>query len=242
MRRFLAVLFCAMLAVPHARAAEAAVLKTDKEKRSYAIGLNSGKNMLQSLKMQGIDVDAKVLLSGITDGLEGRKPQLTDDEIVQIITALQKELQAKQKEMMAKQQEAARAQGEKNKKEGEEFLAANAKQKGVKTTASGLQYVVLDEGKGEMPKATDTVTVNYKGTLIDGTEFDSSYKRGEPATFAVNGVIKGWTEALQMMKEGSKWKLFIPAGLAYGERGTPGGQIGPNATLIFEVELLSIKK
>jgi FKBP-type peptidyl-prolyl cis-trans isomerase FklB len=130
--------------------------------------------------------------------------------------------------------------GEKNKKEGEAFLAANKKKEGVITLPSGFQYKAIKEGTGKTPKATDTVTVNYRGTLIDGTEFDSSYKRGQPATFRVNGVIAGWTEALQLMKEGSKWELFIPANLAYGERGA-GAAIGPNAVLIFEVELISVK-
>jgi FKBP-type peptidyl-prolyl cis-trans isomerase len=134
-----------------------------------------------------------------------------------------------------------KAQGDNNKKEGEAFLAKNKAKKGVKTLPSGLQYKVITEGKGKMPKASDTVTVQYKGTLIDGTEFDSSYKRGQPATFPVSGVIKGWTEALQLMKEGSKWELVIPSDLAYGDKGTQGGPIGSNAVLIFEVELVSIK-
>ena len=145
-----------------------------------------------------------------------------------------------QKDMMAKQEAKAKAAAEKNSKDGEAFLAENKKKDGVKSTASGLQYKVIKAGDGVMPKGTDTVSVNYKGTLIDGTEFDSSYKRGEAATFPVSGVIKGWTEALQLMKVGSKWQLFIPSNIAYGERGA-GGEIGPNATLIFEVELLSIK-
>jgi FKBP-type peptidyl-prolyl cis-trans isomerase FklB len=159
---------------------------------------------------------------------------MTDEEVKTAISGLQKDLQAKQ-------QERAKVQGEKNKKEGEAFLAQNKTKAGVKTLPSGLQYKVITEGKGKTPKANDTVTVQYKGTLIDGTEFDSSYKRGQPATFPVNGVIKGWTEALQLMKEGSKWQLFIPADLAYGASGTPGGPIGPNAVLIFDVELVSIK-
>ena len=132
-------------------------------------------------------------------------------------------------------------QGEKNKQEGEAFLAENKKKEGVKTLPSGLQYKVITEGTGKSPKASDTVTVNYRGTLIDGTEFDSSYKRGQAASFQVNGVIKGWTEALQLMKEGAKWQLFVPSNLAYGEKGTGSGPIGPNATLVFEVELISVK-
>jgi FKBP-type peptidyl-prolyl cis-trans isomerase FklB len=146
-------------------------------------------------------------------------------------------MMAFQKEVMAKQAEVAK----KNKAEGEAFLAENKKKEGVKTTASGLQYKVIKPGKGKKPKSSDTVTVNYRGTLIDGTEFDSSYKRGQPATFQVSGVIPGWTEGLQLMEEGAKWQLFIPSNLAYGERGA-GGVIGPNATLIFEVELLSIQE
>jgi FKBP-type peptidyl-prolyl cis-trans isomerase FklB len=130
---------------------------------------------------------------------------------------------------------------EKNKKEGEEYLAENKKKEGIITTQSGLQYKVLKKGTGKIPKSTDTVTVNYRGTLIDGTEFDSSYRRGQPASFKVNGVIRGWTEALQLMKEGAKWQLYIPSNLAYGERGA-GRNIGPNSTLIFEVELISINE
>jgi FKBP-type peptidyl-prolyl cis-trans isomerase FklB len=146
-----------------------------------------------------------------------------------------------QKEMQEKQQAKAAAEGDANKKEGDAFLAANKTKEGVVTLPSGLQYKILKEGNGPKPTASDSVVCNYKGTLINGTEFDSSYKRGEPATFPVTGVIKGWTEALQLMPVGSKWQLFIPPDLAYGPRGTPGGPIGPNATLIFEVELISIK-
>jgi FKBP-type peptidyl-prolyl cis-trans isomerase FklB len=204
-------------------------LKTQKDKLSYAIGMNTG----TTLKKNAIDVDATIIMRGMKDALTGSTPLMTDEEVRAVLMAVQKDLQAKQQEQM-------KSLGEKNKKEGEAFLAKNKKKKGVKVLPSGLQYKVITEGKGQSPNATDTVTVNYKGTLIDGTEFDSSYKRGEPATFPVNGVIKGWTEALQLMKVGSKWQLVIPAGLAYGERG--GGPIGPNSVLIFEVELISIKK
>ncbi|MDA8423847.1 MAG: FKBP-type peptidyl-prolyl cis-trans isomerase [Nitrospiraceae bacterium] len=230
MKRSLVIVVCMVLAVGTAFGAEHKPLQTQKEKLSYAIGVNMG----TGLKKNAIDVDANVLVKGIKDALSGGTLLLTDQEI-------QETLQTAQKELQAKQQEKMKTLGEKNKKEGEAFLAANKKKKGVKTLPSGLQYKILVDGKGSSPKATDTVTVNYKGTLIDGTEFDSSYKRNEPATFPVNGVIKGWTEALQLMKEGSKWELFIPADLAYGERGTMGGPIGPNAVLIFEVELLKIK-
>jgi len=211
-------------------AAEKTELKTQKEKSSYAIGMDMG----NSLKRNSIDVDPDILAQAIKDVLKGKKLLMTEQEARATMTGLQKELQGKQQEKM-------KVQGEKNKNEGEAYLTANKKKDGVKTLPSGLQYTVLAEGKGKSPKATDTVSVNYKGSLIDGTEFDSSYKRGEPATFPVGGVIKGWTEALQLMKEGAKWRLVIPADLAYGPQGTQGGPIGPNAVLIFEVELISIK-
>ena len=211
-------------------AAEKEELKTQKDKVSYVIGLDMG----NSLKKNMVDVDIEILVKGIKDAFSGAKPLMTEQEMKETIIALQKDLQAKQ-------QEQVKMLAEKNKQEGEAFLATNKKKQGVITMPSGLQYKILTDGKGKFPKATDTVTVNSKGTLIDGTEFDSSYKRGQPATFAVNGVIPGWTEALQLMREGSKWQLFVPSNLAYGERGA-GGPIGPNAVLIFEVELLSIKK
>jgi FKBP-type peptidyl-prolyl cis-trans isomerase len=167
--------------------------------------------------------------------LSGNKTLLTEEEARAALMQLQSEMQAK---MQAKQT----AEGEANKKEGDAFLAANKTKEGVVTLPSGLQYKILKEGSGPKPTPTDSVVCNYKGTLINGTEFDSSYKRGEPATFPVTGVIKGWTEALQLMPVGSKWQLFVPADLGYGPRGTPGGPIGPNSTLIFEVELMSIKE
>jgi FKBP-type peptidyl-prolyl cis-trans isomerase FklB len=200
-------------------------LKSPKEKMSYIIGMDIGKN----LKNQSIDVDANVLAKGIKDALTGGKSLLTDQEIRDTTAAFQKE-------MVAKQQ----ALGEKNKKEGEAYLAENKKKKGTVALPSGLQYKVIKAGTGKKPKPTDTVTVQYRGTLIDGTEFDSSYRRGQPATFPANGVIPGWTEALGLMQEGAKWQLFVPSSLAYGEKGA-GGQIGPNATLIFEVELVSVQ-
>jgi FKBP-type peptidyl-prolyl cis-trans isomerase FklB len=205
-------------------------LKTQKEKASYAIGLNIGKSM----KKDAVDIDPSILLRGLKDGLAGGKPLLTDDEARASMVALQADLRKKQEEKML-------VQGEANKKTGETFLAENKTKDGVVTLPSGLQYKVLTEGTGPKPKATDTVVCNYKGTLLDNTEFDSSYKRGQPATFPVSGVIKGWTEALQLMSVGSKWQLFIPSELAYGARGGPGGGIGPNATLVFEVELMSIQ-
>jgi FKBP-type peptidyl-prolyl cis-trans isomerase FklB len=204
-------------------------LKTQKDKVSYSIGMDIG----MTLKNQSIDVDPAILARGIRDSISGQKPLMTEQEIRDTIAAFQKN-------MMAKQQEAMKQAADKNKKEGDVFLAENKKKEGVKTLPSGLQYKVIKAGTGKKPKAADTVTTNYRGTLIDGTEFDSSYKRGKPVTFAVNGVIPGWTEALQLMEEGAKWQLFVPSHLAYGERGA-GGQIGPNATLIFEVELISIQ-
>jgi FKBP-type peptidyl-prolyl cis-trans isomerase FklB len=210
-------------------AAENKLLKTDKDKTSYALGMNAGTNF----KQQSIDINTDVFVRGLKDVLSGAKPLLTDDEMRSTLTVLQKE-------MMAKQTEKMQALGAKNKKEGEAFLTENKKKEGVITLPSGLQYKIIKEGTGKMPKAADTVTTNYRGALIDGTEFDSSYKRGEPATFPVNGVIPGWTEALQLMKTGSKWQLFIPSNLAYGERGT--GPVAPNAVLLFDVELISIKE
>jgi len=205
-------------------------LKTQKDKASYAIGVNIGKSM----KKDSVDIDTAILLRGLKDGMSGAKPLLTDDEARAVMTTLQADLRKKQE---AKMQIAGQA----NKEQGEAFLAENKTKDGVVTLPSGLQYKVLKEGTGPKPAAKDTVVCNYKGTLIDNTEFDSSYKRGQPATFPVSGVIKGWTEALQLMPAGSKWQLFIPSDLAYGARGGPGGGIGPNATLVFEVELMSIQ-
>ncbi len=224
------MIFGMMLAASTAFAAGTTELKTQKEKVSYAIGMD----MANSLKKNAIEVDADVLGQAMKSVLTGQKTIMTDQDVKTTLADLQKEMQAKQQEKM-------KTDGEKNKKEGEAFLAENKKKEGVKTLPSGLQYKVITEGKGNSPKETDTVSVQYRGTLIDGTEFDSSYKRGQAATFPVNGVIKGWTEALQLMKEGAKWQLVIPADLAYGEAGTGGGPIGASATLIFEVELVSIQ-
>ncbi len=204
-------------------------LKDQKDKASYSIGYDIG----ETFKKQKIELNLDALVAGLKEALSGKEAALSKDE-------REKTLQAFQKEMMEKQIAASKEAAEKNKAEGEKFLEENKKKDGVKTTASGLQYKVLKEGSGAAPKETDTVVTNYRGTLIDGTEFDSSYKRNEPATFPVNRVIKGWTEALQLMKPGAKYQLFIPSSLAYGERGA-GQTIGPNATLIFDVELLSIK-
>ena len=205
-------------------------LKTPKDKVSYAVGAQIGADM----KRQTVDIDPAMLAKGLKDGFQGSKLLLTDQEMREALSGLQQQMAAKQAERM-------REVGAKNKQAGAAFLAENKKKEGVKVLPSGLQYKIAKEGTGKTPKADDTVTVNYRGTLIDGTEFDSSYKRGEPATFPVKGVIKGWTEALQLMKVGSKWQLFIPSELAYGEQ--PAGRvIGPNSTLIFEVELLGIKE
>ena len=208
---------------------EARELKDQKEKLSYVIGIDIGK----ALQKQGVPIDPDLVAKGIKDGMLGGKLLMSDQEI-------QETMMAFQKEMRAKQEEANKQLGEKNKKEGEIFLAQNKAKEGVKTLPSGLQYKVVKAGTGKKPKATDTVVTHYKGTLLDGTEFDSSFKRNQPATFKVNGVIRGWTEALQLMEEGAKWILYVPAALAYGDRGA-GQQIGPNATLIFEVELISIQ-
>jgi FKBP-type peptidyl-prolyl cis-trans isomerase FklB len=205
-------------------------LKTQKDKASYAIGLNIGKSMHKD----SVDVDTAILLRGLKDGLAGSKPLLTDEEARASMVALQTDLRKKQEEKML-------IQGEANKKAGEAFLAENKTKDGVVTLPSGLQYKILTEGTGPKPTATDTVVCNYKGALLDNTEFDSSYKRGQPATFPLSNVINGWKEALQLMPVGSKWQLFIPSDLAYGARGGPGGGIGPNATLVFEVELMSIQ-
>jgi FKBP-type peptidyl-prolyl cis-trans isomerase len=217
-----------------ATAATPLVLKTAKQKRSYAIGADIGKKVGGQLKAQSVELDPAMVARGIRDALSGAKSAMTDEEIRTTLTELRAQLQQKQAAVV---QEASA----KNKQEGEAFLAANKGKEGVVTLPSGLQYKILKEGDGKKPLATDTVQCNYRGTLIDGTEFDSSAKHGgAPASFPVNGVIKGWTEALQLMPVGSKWQLFVPSDLAYGDRGA-GGSIGPGATLIFEVELVSIQ-
>jgi FKBP-type peptidyl-prolyl cis-trans isomerase FklB len=204
-------------------------LKDQKNKESYSLGYQFG----QSLKSQGVDINLDIYASGIRDALGGKEPQMSQEEIRATIMELQRRV-------MATQQKELREKAAKNLEEGKKFLVENQKKEGIKTLPSGLQYKILTEGSGKTPKAEDTVTVHYKGTLIGGAEFDSSYKRGQPATFQVKGVIKGWTEALQLMKEGAKWQLFIPPELGYGERGA--GPISPNSTLIFEVELISVKQ
>jgi FKBP-type peptidyl-prolyl cis-trans isomerase FklB len=204
-------------------------LKTPKDKLSYSVGMNIGK----SFKRDNVDVDPAILLRAIKDVLGGGKLLMTDQEAQSTLTALQADLRKKQ-------EQEAQQLAETNKKEGDAFLAANKTKDGVVALPSGLQYKILQEGTGPKPTAADTVTVNYRGTLLDGTEFDSSYKHGQPASFPVGQIIKGWTEALLLMPVGSKWQLFIPPDLAYGSR-QPGPTIGPNSTLVFEVELLSIQ-
>jgi FKBP-type peptidyl-prolyl cis-trans isomerase FklB len=209
-------------------------LKTQKDKESYAIGLNIGKGLKDSLKKDDVDISSDILLRGMKDALGGAKPLLTEEETKTVLETLQADMHKHQKDV----HDAAVA---KNTTEGQEFLTANKTKPGVVTLPSGLQYKVIAEGNGPKPTAADVIVCNYKGTLLDGTEFDSSYKRGQPATIPVGRVIKGWTEALQLMPVGSKWELYIPPSLAYGEQGTNGGPIGPNATLVFDVELISIQ-
>jgi FKBP-type peptidyl-prolyl cis-trans isomerase len=211
-----------------AKTAPAATLKTQKEKASYALGMSIG----SGLKKQSLPVDPALVSRGLRDAMGTGKTLLTEDE-------MKAQLQQLRADFQKDQQAKAHTAGEANRKQGDAFLAANKAKDGVKTLPDGLQYKILQAGSGAKPTANDTVTVNYRGTLVNGKEFDSSFKRGQPATFPVGGVIKGWTEALQLMPVGSKWQLFIPADLAYGDN-SPSPDIGPGDTLIFEVELLSI--
>ncbi len=212
-----------------AKTATPLTLKTQKEKFSYSLGMKMG----ESLHKQSVPVDPAIFSRGFRDGLAGGKTLLTDDEAQAAMKEMQQQIGKQQQEKQA-------ALGVENKKVGEAFLAANKSKDGVVALPSGLQYKILKAGTGPKPTASDSVVCNYRGTLIDGKEFDSSYKRGQPATFPVTGVIKGWTEALQLMPVGSKWQLFIPPDLAYGDRGA-GADIGPDSTLVFEVELMSIQ-
>jgi FKBP-type peptidyl-prolyl cis-trans isomerase FklB len=212
-----------------AAAQDTPALKTPLEKRSYALGSNIGRQMRQ----QSLEVDSALFVQGFKDALAGNKTLMSEEEVRAVLTDLQNE-------MRAKQAQATKEIAEKNKQAGEAFLAENKKKEGVETLPSGLQYRILKAGDGKKPTAEDTVVCHYRGTLIDGKEFDSSFKRNQPATFPVNRVIKGWTEALQLMPVGSKWQLFIPSALAYGEA-SAGADIPPDSTLIFEVELVSIQ-
>ena len=209
---------------------ESVKLDNQTNKASYSIGVQMGSQLAPMKDLLNQDA----IMMGFKDTLNGTQPKLTLEEMQTVIQEFQKSI-------MEKQQAEKNAASANNSAEGEKFLAENKTKDGVKTTASGLQYKVITAGTGATPKATDTVVTHYSGTLINGKVFDSSYKRNAPATFPVNGVIKGWTEALQLMKVGAKWQLFIPASLAYGERGA-GANIGPNQVLIFEIELLEIKK
>jgi len=202
----------------------------NQEKISYIIG----RDMAANFKKQGIDVNPEYLLKGLQEAIAGTQSNLTQEEVHQAMTELQQLMQSRQGNSHSREADI-------NQQEGEAFLAENKNRAGVVTLPSGLQYQVLQEGTGATPNRNDKVTTHYHGTLIDGTVFDSSYERGQPATFPVSGVIAGWTEALMQMKEGAKWRLFLPADLAYGSQGA-GDDIGPNSTLIFDVELLSVNK
>jgi|CZLA01.1.fsa_nt_gi FKBP-type peptidyl-prolyl cis-trans isomerase FklB len=209
-----------------AKSAAAPALTTRKQKFSYALGMDIGSGLGANLKKQSVEVDPNLVSQGLKDSMSGAKTRLTEEEKKAVLTEMQNDIT---KEI-----------ADKNKTESEAFLTANKAKDGVVTLPSGLQYKILTAGAGPKPTASDSVVCNYRGTLANGTEFDSSYKRGQPATFGVGQVIKGWTEALQLMPTGSKWQLFVPSSLAYGEAGQPRAGIGPNTTLIFEVELISI--
>jgi FKBP-type peptidyl-prolyl cis-trans isomerase FklB len=224
------LLYLAGCAPEEANSSSAVKLDSTKNRISYTIGVNIG----QDFKSQQMDIEPDALLMGLKDTLAGKELQLTEEEMVQEIQNFQQEMQAK---LVAEMEQ----QAAKNKAEGEAFLTENAKREGVVVTESGLQYKIIEPGEGEPPGPADVATVHYRGTLIDGTQFDSSYDRGQPAAFPVGGVIAGWSEALQLMKPGAKWQLIIPAELAYGDRGA-GQDIGPNSTLLFDVELISVEK
>ncbi len=206
-------------------------MKTEKEQESYLIGMDMGR----SLELLKDDLDLAVLQKAMQANMKGDKPLLSDEEARQVRERLQEKVRTKQIEKMV-------AMAKKNQEDGDKFLAANGKKPGVVTTASGLQYQMVTEGKGAKPKSSDTVRVHYKGTMLDGKTFDSSYDRKEPAVFPLGAVVPGWQEGIALMPVGSKFKLWIPSKLGYGEQGTPGGPIGPNATLVFDVELLDIVK
>ncbi len=235
MWKWLAVPGIALIAV-HAGAADTPAPKTDREKSSYAIGVELGKGVA----LQKVDVDADLLVRGVRDALSGGPFLLGDDELRKGAAVYKNEVRAKRIELRRNLASAATTPPEVNRRAGEAFLAANKAKDGVVTLPSGLQYRVLKTGNGRKPTETDTVECRFRGTFIDGTEFDSSSKAGTPATFAVSQVIPGWREALLLMPAGSTWQLFVPPGLAYGERGAPP-RIGPNATLVFELELIAVK-
>ena len=226
--KWMAVLGTFLLAAP-VNAAETPALKTQKEKISYGIGVDMARNF----KQQGIEFDSDILIKGFMDQSSGGKLLMTEDDIRATLNAYQSEI-------MQKRAQAMKAAAEENKKIGDAFLAENKKKEGVVALPSGLQYKILKAGDGRKPTDADMIECNYRGVLINGTEFDSSYRTGKPATLKVTGLIPGWTEALKLMPVGSKWQLFIPPQLAYGERGA-GRYIGPNATLIFELDLIAVK-
>ena len=228
-RPFILTATILLIAIQTSISAPKVSLKTDEERVSYAIGVSIGDNF----KRQSVAIKLENIMAGIRDGLSGKKIQMTQTE-------MQTTMEKFSEKMRAKMSKKSDQQATKNLKDGQNFLKRNKLKKSVKALPSGLQYEILRKGKGVHPKLSDRVEAHYRGTLLNGEEFDSSYSRGKPSTFPLNGVIKGWTEALQLMSVGSKWKLFIPPNLAYGKRGA-GAKIGPNATLIFEVELLKIK-
>ena len=230
MRVFLAVGVGLSLLFAQASAADEPDLEDEKQKLSYSVGYQVGGDF----RRQGLEIDPELVVKGVLDAQGEGEFLMTPEEMRQALTELKRQAAA-----AAEQQREAQAR--KNRAEGEAFLAENAEKPGVTTLPSGLQYQVLAEGEGEPPAATDSVTVHYRGTLIDGTEFDSSYARGEPASFPLDRVIRGWTEGLQLMRPGAKYRLFVPAALAHGERGG-GAKIGPNSALVFEVELLSVQR
>lgn len=213
-------------------------LATEKDQVSYMIGMDIGK----SLKPIKDELDMAMLKRAVDDVVNDKTPLLNEEQLAQVMQGFAQKMQAKQQEEMAKKQAEMAAQGKKNIDQETSFLAANGKKPGVVTTASGLQYQIVTQGTGPKPKLEDRVSVHYAGALLDGTEFDSSYKRKEPAQFVLTSVVPGWTEALQLMPVGSKYKLWIPAKLGYGETGTPGGPIPPYSTLVFDVELVDIVK
>ena len=239
MNRLLSLLvgITTVLTLAHVSAATSNQLKTPTDKFSYLVGLNIGK----TFKSQNTQVNPNQMLKGLQDGMSGAKPLLDVAQQKQVMMQYQQKMQKQQKQQEAKEQAAEKQEGVADAKAGKLFLQANKVKKGVVTTASGLQYKILTAGKGTPPGPTDKVTVNYEGTLVDGTVFDSSYKRGKPLTFAVDGVIKGWSKALQKMRPGATWMLYIPAKLAYGSHAM-GKLIPPNSTLVFKVNLISVKK
>jgi len=230
-REFVKIVFAGLLCAASITVAQnkEATLKTQKDQISYSLGVNIGQNF----RIQGVEADVNILLQGIRDGLANGKLKMTEQEMTECMNKYQTEL-------MAKQQEKQKVMGAKNQQEGEKFLAENKKKEGITTTLSGLQYKVLKMGTGAKPKVTDNIEIQYRGTTLDGKEFDSSYKQGQAVTYPLSKMIQGWKEGLQLMPVGSKFQFFIPPSLAYGERGA-GADIEPNATLIFEIDLVSIK-